>query len=77
LVTVNPLIVIQVRPEMAKPFACPVTVTAAPGAAVKTIGAPCVPDLDTVTFSRYVPVATCTVCPATTWAPAAPIVQKG
>ena len=38
-VTVKPLTVIQLLPEMAKPFACPLRVTVAPGAAVKTIGA--------------------------------------
>jgi hypothetical protein len=75
--TVNPLIVIQLRPEITNPLDCPVTVTWAPGAAVKTMGALGVPDLEIVTFSGYVPPATCTVCPGTTFAAAPPMVQKG
>src|SRR6185295_1640526 len=39
-VTVKFWITTQLRPLTTKPFALPVTVTAAPGAAVKTIGAP-------------------------------------
>jgi hypothetical protein len=35
------------------------------------------PDFEIVTFSGYVPAATCTVCPAMTFATAPLIVQKG
>jgi hypothetical protein len=59
------------------PFVPPVTVTVAPGAAVRAIGAVAVPDFEIVTFSEYVPPATCTACPGATFATAAPIVQNG
>src|SRR6266568_2316190 len=59
------------------PFAPPVAVTVAPGAAWNTIGAPARPDRATVTFSGYVPAATSTVCPAVATAAALPIVQYG
>ena len=73
----KPLTVIQLRPEMTNPLSCPVTVTVAPGAALKMIGEVAVPDFEIVTFSEYVPAATCTVCPGATFATAAPIVQNG
>src|SRR5919202_2076704 len=76
-VTVKPLIVIQLRPETRNPSACPLRVTVAPEAAVKTMGALDVPDVETLTFSGYVPAATCTVWPAATTCAAAPIVQNG
>ena len=76
-VTVKPLIVTQLLLETAKPFTMPVTVTVAPGAAVKVIGAVDVPETGTVTFSEYVPEATWTVCPAATRVAAAEIVQNG
>ena len=41
------------------------------------MGAPDVPDFGTVTASLYVPAATCTVCPATALAAAAPMEQNG
>ena len=73
----NPSTVIQLRPEITNPFVPPVTVTVAPGAALRAIGAVGVPDFEIVTFSEYVPPATCTVCPGATFATAAPIVQNG
>jgi hypothetical protein len=76
-VTVKPLIVIQLLLDTVKPFTVPVSVTVAPGAAVKTIGAADVPEVGTVTSSGYVPAATWTVSPAATRAAAAPIVQNG
>ena len=60
-VIVKPLTVIQLWPETANPSLWPLTVTAAAGAAVKTIGLPEVPDFLIATFSGYVPAATCTV----------------
>src|SRR6266581_1433161 len=76
-VTENPLIVTYCLPDTRNPFAPPVTVTVAPGAAWNTIGAPARPDRATVTFSGYVPAATSTVCPAVATAAALPIVQYG
>lgn len=73
----NPLTVTQLRPEITNPFVLPVTVTVAPGAALRAMGAVAVPDFEIVTFSEYVPAATCTVCPGATLATAAPIVQNG
>ena len=61
--TVNPWTVTQLRPESTKPWAAPVTVTVASGAAVNVTGLVAVPELTTVTCSRYVPAATCTVVP--------------
>ena len=51
-VTVKPLIVIQLLLDTVKPFTLPVSVTVAPGAAVKTIGAADVPEVGTVTSSE-------------------------
>ncbi len=51
VVMLKPLTVIQLLPEMEKPFTRPLSVTVAPGAAVKAIGALEVPDVDTVTAS--------------------------
>ena len=62
---------------MAESLPDPVTVTVAPGAATKLIGAVAVPELDTVTVSLYVPESTSTVCPATTLEAAGLIVQNG
>src|SRR5215210_4566610 len=76
-VTLNPSTVIQLLPEMVKPCACPLSVTLAPGAAAKTVGAVEVPEADTVTSSGYVPEATRTVWPAATTPAPAPIVQNG
>ena len=76
-VITNPRTVTQFRPLIAKPFALPWIVTAAPGAAVNTIGATEVPEIETVTASEYVPDATSTVCPAATVEAAARIVQYG
>ncbi len=76
-VIVKPSTVTQLLPEIAKPFAWPVSVTFAPAAARKTIGLAEVPDVFTDTFSGYVPEETMTVCPATTLAAAAEIVQNG
>src|SRR6266550_2561711 len=77
LVTVKPLMVIQLLLDTVNPFVFPVTVTDAPGAAVNTMGDVDVPDTGTVTFSLYVPLATWTVCPAATCAAAAEIVKNG
>src|SRR6266511_593701 len=77
LVTVKPLIVIQLLLETVKPLTFPLRVTLAPGAVVNTIGAVEVPDVVTLTFSEWVPAATWTLCPATTFDAAALIVQNG
>src|ERR671924_677866 len=71
------LTVIQLFPEMTKPFAWPLTVTSAAGAAWNEMGAADVPEVRTVTDSGYVPAATCTVWPAPTARAAALIVQNG
>src|SRR6476661_6999624 len=76
-VTVKPRTVTYDLPDSLKPLTPPVTVTVAPGAAVKTMGALAVPERGAVTASRYVPAATCTVWPATALAAPAPIVQNG
>ena len=68
---------IQLLVETVKALSCPVTVTVAPGAEVKTIGALEVPEVRTVTSSVYVPAATCTVWPVATTCAAAPMVQNG
>ncbi|MET0728273.1 MAG: hypothetical protein ABWZ76_08255 [Acidimicrobiales bacterium] len=60
-----------------KPYAPPVTVTAAPGTAENTIGALGVPDLAMVTAPTYVPDETSTVWPATATLAARLIVQNG
>jgi hypothetical protein len=71
------LTVTQLRPEITNPFVPPVTLTVALGAAFSVIGAVAVPDFEIVTFSEYVPPATCTVWPGATLVTAAPIVQNG
>src|SRR6185437_14589591 len=76
-VTVNPLIVTNWRAESTKPLVPPETVTVAPAAGWKTIGAPAVPEFFTVTVSLYVPDATSTVCPAVATDAALLIVQNG
>jgi hypothetical protein len=52
LVTAKPFRVIQLALETVKPLGPPLSVTVAPGAAVNTIGAVEVPELDTVTASE-------------------------
>src|SRR4051794_20967790 len=76
-VTLKPLTVTQLFPEMTNALAWLLSVTVAPGAAVNTIGCEAVPDALTVTRSLYVPAETRTVVPATAFAFAALIVQNG
>ena len=63
--------------DIEKPLPVPLRMTLAPGAAVNTIGASDVPELEMLTCSVYVPAATWTVVPAVAFAPAVAIVQNG
>src|SRR5207245_230931 len=76
-VMANPWTLMKLLPEMVQPFVCPRMVTAAPVAAVNTIGAVDVPEFAGLSSSAYWPAFTTTVCPATATDAALEMVQNG
>ena len=75
--TLKPVIVTHCCPEMLNPFGPPLTVTDAPGAVDKTMGALEVPEWVTLAPPAYVPDMTSTVWPAVTTDAAFLSVQNG